>query len=246
MTIQGATPDPADGHEAPRMTPIARHRISMGLRAVNMVRRLLGSEPKPAVLDSANVFSEIYRQNLWGSNESRSGTGSTLASTDLLRRGLGPLLRELHVQVLLDAPCGDFRWMSHVDLGEIHYVGADVVTDLITSNARAHGSSRRQFIAADLTRDTLPSADLVLCRHLLIHLSFSQGLSVLDNFRRTGARHLLVTTDPTVRKNREVLHTGGFRPLNMELPPFNLPPPLGTLSDGQREGDGTVLGVYGL
>jgi hypothetical protein len=99
-------------------------------------------------------------------------------------------------------------------------------------------------VAADVVRDALPAADLILCRHLLIHLSFRQGLAALENFRRTGARYLLATTNPSLRENREIVQTGSFRPVNMERIPFGLPPPLEVLPDPQGPDDPTVLGLY--
>ena len=98
----------------------------------------------------------------------------------------------------------------------------------------------------DVIRDPLPAADLILCRHLLIHLSFRQGLAALENFRRTGAQYLLATTNPSLPENREIVQTGSFRPVNMERAPFMLPRPLQVLPDPQGPGDPTVLGLYPL
>ena len=97
-----------------------------------------------------------------------------------------------------------------------------------------------------MVSDRLPQADLVLCRHLLIHLSLAQGIAALENFRRTGARYLLTTTNPTLGRNREIVRTGAFRPVNVERPPFTLRPPLEILPDPQGAGDPTVLGLYRL
>ena len=98
----------------------------------------------------------------------------------------------------------------------------------------------------ETSSDQVPAADLILCRHLLIHLSFGQGLAALENFRRTGARYLLVTTNPSLQENREIVHTGSFRPVNMERAPFVLPRPLEVLPDPQGPDDPTVLGLYRL
>src|SRR5258707_8039307 len=85
-----------------------------------------------------HVFFEIYRKNLWENTESRSGIGSSLARTAKLRLELPILLQELAIQVLLDIPCGDFNWMHTVPLGNIHYIGADIVEDLIIENRRKY------------------------------------------------------------------------------------------------------------
>ena len=67
-------------------------------------------------LDRKTAFERIYSANEWGSNESRSGLGSNLDLTHQVRRALPPLLRGLAVKSMLDAPCGDYNWMPHVDL----------------------------------------------------------------------------------------------------------------------------------
>ncbi len=221
-------------------------RPTLHIRAANRLRRLLRLQPIPIELASRDVFGQIYAANMWGNPESRSGNGSSVAGTSDLRVALGRLIKDRRVGVLLDAPCGDFNWMCRTDLGSARYIGADVVDELILSNRRAFGRPSREFVVADIVRDALPAADLILCRHLLIHLSFGQGLAALENFRRTGARYLLVTTNPSLQENREIVHTGSFRPVNMERAPFVLPRPLEVLPDPQGRDDATVLGLYPL
>jgi hypothetical protein len=53
-------------------------------------------------------FARIYSTNLWSDPESRSGVGSSLDSTRVVRAELPKALRQLEARVLLDVPCGDF------------------------------------------------------------------------------------------------------------------------------------------
>src|SRR5215212_9991686 len=62
------------------------------------------------------VFDQIVAENYWRDPESLSGAGSNLRQTETLRRELPGLLSKLSIRSLLDAPCGDFHWMQHVDL----------------------------------------------------------------------------------------------------------------------------------
>src|SRR4051795_8960667 len=78
-----------------------------------------------AALDLKGRFDYIARRNLWSNEESRSGSGSTLAQTATLRSALPAVLRELGAAALLDIPCGDFGWLSTTDLG-VAYTGADI------------------------------------------------------------------------------------------------------------------------
>jgi SAM-dependent methyltransferase len=215
---------------------IERVRIS---RRVTLLRRALGiRDPEAGV-----VFSRIYEKNLWRDQESRSGRGSTLARTVVIRAALPALLEGVGAQSLLDAACGDFNWMARVDLGGVRYVGVDVVTDLIERNRRLYGGEGREFLLADLTRDPLPTVDLILFRDCLVHHSFADALAAVRNFRRSGSRYLLATTHPTVRRNIDI-QTGSWRPLNLRLPPFGFPPPARLLTE---EGEsGKCLGLWDL
>src|SRR5215204_467455 len=82
---------------------------------------------KFANIPPGEIFGEIYRKNVWGDAESRSGGGSTVEATSVARDVVGGLVRELGLRVLHDIPCGDFNWMRHVDLGDCAYIGSDIV-----------------------------------------------------------------------------------------------------------------------
>ena len=90
------------------------------------------------------VFSDIYKNNGWN-GVSRSGQGSDLEQTREVARALPGLLADLGVRVMLDAPCGDFYWMNHVDLAGIQYIGGDIVEELATDNTAKFGAPGREF-----------------------------------------------------------------------------------------------------
>jgi hypothetical protein len=85
-----------------------------------------------------DVFTEIYKSNLWGSSESISGTGSVKEQTESLINELDKLLKDMNISSILDIPCGDFNWMQKVDLSNIDYIGADIVEELIENNIKQY------------------------------------------------------------------------------------------------------------
>lgn len=178
-----------------------------------------------ALRPSSFVFTRIYRENRWKSVESRSGTGSSLARTATVRSELGHLVREFGVKAVVDAPCGDFTWMQHVDLNGAHYTGIDVVRDVIEHCRASYGTRDRRFIVGDLSSMSVPASDLIFCRDCLVHLSYRQIRHVLANFKRSGARYLLATTFPAHDDNQDI-DSGSWRPLNLQQSPFNFPQPL--------------------
>lgn len=172
----------------------------------------------------------MYQRHAWG-GDSVSGPGSTVARAADVRADVLRLLGDFHASSVVDAPCGDFTWTRTV-LGErdTAYVGVDVVDHLVTANQERYGGVRRRFVRADLTRDPLPRADLVLCRDALVHFSFADIEGAIENFRRSGSTYLLATTFVGDRRNADI-RTGGWRPLNMQAPPFDFPPPLALVDE---------------
>lgn len=181
-------------------------------------------------------FSEVYEKNIFGGSVSRSGEGSDLAQTSIMRRELSKLLQELGVKTFLDAPCGDWYWMKEVELPIERYIGLDIVDALVAKNQSAFGSSRIIFQCVNLAEDDLPKADLIFSRDCLVHLSFADALKIVANFKRSGAKYLLTTTF-TDRDNNEDLGDGFWRPLNKQLAPFNFPTPIRLINEGCTEGN---------
>lgn len=178
-----------------------------------------------------DLFGEAYERQVWGSAESRSGVGSELGATEALRAYLPELFQRLGVKIFLDAPCGDWNWMQHVDLTGINYIGADVVPSVISGHQERFSRAGVRFVLADLTKDSLPRADLVMCRDCWVHLSYRDIGAILENFRRSGSTWLLVSNSPFVTKNKNQLTGLEWRHLNLQLEPFHFPPPEEAIKD---------------
>ncbi len=191
------------------------------------------------------VFTDIYRSNGWGEAETVSGPGSTRARTAALRGELGALLEELGVRSLLDAGCGDCNWILMPGAELERYVGVEVVPALVAANRERHGGPGREFLCLDLVHQRLPRADLIFSRDCLVHLPNAHILGALRNFRRSGARFLLTTTFRARGENPDV-PIGGWRPINLEARPFDLPQPLRTLDDAPPGYPDKVLGLWRL
>jgi hypothetical protein len=171
-------------------------------------------------------FTWIYKNNYWSSNESFSGTGSTLEYTKNLRKELPNLFSRYSIQKVFDAPCGDFNWMSHLlPLVKIKYIGGDIVKPLIDNLNIKYKSDRISFLHFDLIREIPPEVDLMICRDLLFHLSFQDTKSVLENYIKSKSTYLLTTTHKNIDSsfiNRDIL-TGNFRRIDLFSKPYNFP-----------------------
>lgn len=189
-------------------------------------------------LDLAARFERIEKTNLWGAAGSVSGLGSEDLATAAIRDALPPLLQRLGARSLLDAPCGDAGWIGRMKL-DLDYIGVDIVPSLIQANNQrvARGELIGRFLVADITRDALPHADVILCRDCLVHLSFDNIARAAANFRASGAHFLLATIFPEWDANRDC-EDGDWRALNMTKPPFGWPAPRELIDERCEESGG--------
>ena len=198
---------------------------------------------------SKDVFSEIYRTRAWGSDESVSGPGSTVAALAGFKHELEALVNRLQIKSVLDAGCGDFNWMKHLDVALAQYVGIDVVPEIVAANRRAYASDTRVFLNLDMTSDGLPQADLILCRDCLVHFSYEDIFAALRNFRESKSAYLLTTTFPEHSENADI-RSGDWRPLNLQRPPFNFPAPRELINEKRKLANGEpankFLGLWRL
>ncbi len=181
--------------------------------------------------DLKNKFSRIYSSHGFGGQISRSGEGSDLIQTTQIRQALPGLLKEYNIRSFLDAPCGDWYWMKELDLGVDRYIGIDIVEDLIESNREKFETDSRIFQCLNMVEDQLPEVDLVFCRDCLVHLTFSDALKVIFNFKRSKSRYILTTTFTDRERNVDLRGKDVWRTLNMCLPPFNFPAPVKLINE---------------
>jgi len=183
------------------------------------------------------IFTEMYHRNKAALPGSVSGPGSDLDHTQVIRKLLPRLFRELKFSSLLDIPCGDFNWMRYVDLTGMKYIGADIIAELVEGNRANYALENITFEHLNLIEDDLPEVDLILCRDCLVHFSFDDIFKALANIIRGGSEYLL-TTHFTERSENYDIPTGGWRTLNLETSPFYLPQPLRILNEGYTGNEG--------
>jgi hypothetical protein len=214
-------------------------------------KRFLAHRAELEGLPPQELFTTIWRTNLWGAETSASGLGSEDAATATLRRELPQLFRRLRIETLLDLPCGDFGWMSRVELGLKTYLGADIVAELVVENTRRYATAdgRIGFAHLDLLTGPLPAMDAILCRDCLVHLSFANIRRALAGLCASGSRLLIATTFNEHERNEDAAD-GDWRMLNMQRAPFAFPPPLAVINEGCTEAGGAYadksLGVWKL
>lgn len=205
----------------------------LGKTAIRCLRyplmRIKSSRSRRKIFESGNtaaVFDKIYELNWWGSEESVSGTGSTLHYTENLRQQLPVLFRQFHIRSVFDAPCGDFNWMGRVldAHPDVEYSGADIVSRLIEGNRARYETENIRFSVINIISDKFPNADLWICRDCLIHLSFHDIFLSLRNFVDSRIPWMLTTTHINNSGFVNVdIRTGDARAIDLFSAPFFLP-----------------------
>jgi hypothetical protein len=109
-------------------------------RLINRYRYLNNSVSIPHGEDT-HVFTNIYKFNQWGSHESKSGPGSTLKATAVIRKQLPLIIEKYAIQSMLDVPCGDYNWMKTVEK-TCSYIGGDIVMEVIENNQKLYASEK--------------------------------------------------------------------------------------------------------
>jgi SAM-dependent methyltransferase len=196
-----------------------------------------------------DTFTFIYNSNHWSGQRSISGNGSDFIQTETIRKQLPELILQIKIRTMLDLPCGDFNWMQTVDLKLDHYIGGDIVPELIEQNQKKYGNAKREFRVLDIIRDSLPTTDLIFCRDCFVHLSNEHILKALNNIKKSGTKYLLTTTFTECETNQDIT-TGDWRIIHLEKDPFCLPRPLLIISENCTEGNGTYadksLGLWAV
>lgn len=215
-------------------------------RLVNRLGRPFGVNPFPRAFEipigkglaqRTDVFELIYKANYWGSSQSKSGVGSETSFTQRYRQQLVNLIRDKDIKTVFDAPCGDLNWMAEVVSEKFfYYIGGDISLSLINNLKKEHADIDLRVF--DICQDEFPKADLWHCRDCLFHLSFQDIRKALINFSQSNIPFALLTTHRArlLHKNLDI-STGGFRYLDLERPPFNLPSPIHYLPDYKKWSD---------
>jgi hypothetical protein len=172
--------------------------LVLQLRA-NFFRRKLSR------MSPAEVFTHIYKKNVWGGTKSEfySGTGSRYPYiTDPYVSALRDYIRNLKNLGMsvnaVDLGCGDFHVGSQlVDLTD-SYQACDIVPALIERNKEVYAKKNLTFQVLNAIDDPLPQGNVVFIRTVLQHLSNQQIQKILSKLGQYG---LWIITEHLPRSN---------------------------------------------
>lgn len=167
------------------------------------------------------IFDNIYTTtHEWGGEDNLSGAGSTLENTVLYRQFVDDFISSNKIKSILDLGCGDFEVMRTLkNIGNVKYIGIDASKYIINKNKRLYGDFNKIFVHGTIADMNLPNYDLVIIKDVLQHLSNENIIKILD--RMKTYKYIIIVNDIDNHTNEDI-EDGGFRPLDLEKPPFNI------------------------
>ena len=134
-------------------------------------------------------FNKIYNEHLWNDKTYNnknykffSGAGSH--KNEIIEpyiEIISDFLKKLHKPIIVDAGCGDFNVGKNFIKLSSKYYGFDVFDDLIKFNKEKFKFENLIFEKKDITKDFLPSADILFVRQVLQHLDNNSIQKFLKN-----------------------------------------------------------------
>ncbi|WP_460219972.1 class I SAM-dependent methyltransferase [Psychroserpens sp. MEBiC05023] len=178
------------------------------------------------------VMTQIYEQHLWGGNEFDFYSGEGSHDLNIVNPYLEAVISFLKSHnsslTICDLGCGDFNIGQHLIKYVKSYIAIDIVDDLIKRNKTKFKANHLEFICLDIAKDQLPSADCIILRQVLQHLSNQEIHNIVKKLN--NYQHIIVTEhvpEKTFTPNKDIISGQGNRlkynsGVNILEAPFNL------------------------
>lgn len=178
-----------------------------------------------------DAMNQIYDLNLWGKGKTSfySGVGSHQPKIvqPYLEAVISFLTSLKKPLVVCDLGCGDFNIGKELVKYAQKYIAIDIVESLIEFNKKTFIKDNLEFKTLDVSIDDLPSADCVLIRQVLQHLSNKEVQNIvakLSNFKYVILTEHLPLKD--FIPNKDIISGQGIRlkkqsGIDLLKPPFN-------------------------
>ena len=178
-----------------------------------------------------DVFNSVYATGMWqhgNTDTPLSGSGSTIARTEITRAALKAVILKYKISSIIDASCGDLTWIKLLfpffKQHNVKYIGIDIVKSLIEKHQ--HDYPEHTFMHQDIVTDVLPQADLLFSRHTLQHMNPEDNIRVLHNWSKSKCKYVLQTTYTTETNNNwNIVADGHSNLIDLNQEPYNLPDP---------------------
>lgn len=165
------------------------------------------------------AFEKVYATHEWGKG---SGEGSAPRHTRGYVRFLQQFLKDHDIRSVVDMGCGDWQFSRYIDWSGIQYHGFDLVSSVIEANKKRFAKPGIDFTRYDGDFNQLPSADLLIAKDVLQHLSHANIMKFLPTLQRYSYCLITNCINPNGETVNKDIQDGEFRYLDIRLPPFDV------------------------
>lgn len=179
------------------------------------------SSTGPQKVDIVRAFTKVYDENVW-QRKNTSGPGSSAQHTGAYRSFLQRVLGGYRIRRVIDVGCGLWEHLGEINWTGVEYLGIDPVQSVVERNRSLPLPPNHRFQCGVL--DDIPDLgtyDLAIVKDVMQHLPNTAIQAMLHQLR--VVKYLLVTNDLAAGPNVECT-LGGFRKIDLELPPFEVTP----------------------
>lgn len=178
-----------------------------------------------------DAMEQVYTMKLWGNNDADfySGDGSHQPEIvnpyiDVVTSFLTSFEKPITV---CDLGCGDFNVGKELVKYTANYVAVDIVEGLIVYNKKKFKQDNLEFHCLDIAVGDLPSADCILLRQVLQHLSNTEIESIVHKL--PVFKYIILTEhlpEGDFIPNKDIISGQGIRlkkqsGVDLLAPPFN-------------------------
>ena len=179
-----------------------------------------------------DVMDQIYDLKLWGGKEfdfySGSGSHDSKITIPYLKDVITFLKSHNNALTVCDIGCGDFNIGKHLTKYAKKYSAIDIVEKLIERNKTLFKEKNLEFHCLDIVADKLPSADCIILRQVLQHLSNKEIEKITEKL--TPYKYIILTEHIPLgifNPNKDIITGQGSRlkynsGVNLLEAPFNL------------------------
>ncbi|WP_196894140.1 class I SAM-dependent methyltransferase [Aureivirga marina] len=178
-----------------------------------------------------DAMTQIYEKNLWGGNDSEFYSGQGSHQPEIVNpyvKVVSAFLNSFETPLTVcDLGCGDFNVGNQLVKFAKKYIAVDIVPDLIARNQKMFIAENLEFHCLDIAKDDLPSADCVILRQVLQHLSNAEVQYILKKL--SNYKYIILTEhipEGDFTPNIDIISGQGIRlkkksGLDVLVPPFN-------------------------
>ncbi|MCD8404756.1 class I SAM-dependent methyltransferase [Tenacibaculum dicentrarchi] len=166
------------------------------------------TKPPKTPWATKDAMRQVYELNLWGSNNTAFYSGEGSHEIEIVTPYLSVVssfLKSFEIPLIVcDLGCGDFNIGKELVIHTKQYIAADIVPELIIYNTEKFKNPNLTFQTLDIAKDTLPTADCVILRQVLQHLSndeVQEVLAKLSNYKYVILTEHLPNGEFTANKN---------------------------------------------